>query len=201
MDFNQGDQKPFTAEAPGLNASGLITILMREVCLTFLTILKLLALPILAILLLDLYSNSLCQKNARNEANLRAAEASIQTLTISLADQYVELKKPKTSLTPCALPGRRKTGNMSGLRKMILKLASGLIPAFLMLSLISRAKTLEFLPCSPPPAIRLQDVPEPVFRGQTNEDLIRYIQDLRAPLRQSNLAKAAFRLFYEPVQQ
>jgi hypothetical protein len=90
---------------------------------------------------------------------------------------------------------------MSGLRRMTLKLASGLIPAFLTLSLISCAKTPEFLPCSPPPAIRLQDVPEPVFRGQTNEDLIRYIQDLRAALRQSNLDKAALRLFYEPVQQ
>jgi hypothetical protein len=40
-------------------------------------------------------------------------------------------------------------------------------------------------------------VPEPAFRGGTNEDLIKYIQDLRGALRQANLDKAAIRLFYE----
>jgi hypothetical protein len=40
-------------------------------------------------------------------------------------------------------------------------------------------------------------VPEPVFRGSTNEDLIRYIQDLRGALRQANLDKTAIRRFYE----
>ncbi|MDR2199065.1 MAG: hypothetical protein LBR53_06390 [Deltaproteobacteria bacterium] len=63
----------------------------------------------------------------------------------------------------------------------------------------SCAKT-EYLPCEPPPAIRLQEVPEPVFRGSTNEDLIHYIQDLRDAVRQSNLDKAALRRFYDPVQ-
>jgi hypothetical protein len=62
--------------------------------------------------------------------------------------------------------------------------------------LTSCAKAPDCPPFSAPPAIRLQDVPEPVFRGSTNDDLIRYIQDLRGALRQSNLDKAALRHLY-----
>jgi hypothetical protein len=53
----------------------------------------------------------------------------------------------------------------------------------------------------PPPAIRLQDIPEPMFRGSTNNDLMLYIQDLRDALNQSNKDKAAIRLFYDDRSQ
>lgn len=44
-----------------------------------------------------------------------------------------------------------------------------------------------------PPAILLQEVPEPVFRGKTNSDLLNYAVSLRQALRLANSDKAALR--------
>lgn len=44
-----------------------------------------------------------------------------------------------------------------------------------------------------PPAVYLQDVPEPQMRGKTNGDLAAWAIDLREALRQSNSDKSALR--------
>jgi hypothetical protein len=48
------------------------------------------------------------------------------------------------------------------------------------------------VPCSPP-AVYLQDVPIPAFRGTTNGDFITWKNDLEAAIKQSNKDKAALR--------
>ncbi len=44
-----------------------------------------------------------------------------------------------------------------------------------------------------PPAVYLQDVPEPQMRGRTNGDLANWALELREALRQSNGDKKALR--------
>ena len=53
-------------------------------------------------------------------------------------------------------------------------------------------------PCPParptqPPAVLLQDVPEPKFRGKTNADLVAWSLELRQALRLANKDKAELR--------
>lgn len=45
----------------------------------------------------------------------------------------------------------------------------------------------------PPPAVLLQEVPEPRLRGRTNGDLLSWSLDLREALRLANSDKAALR--------
>jgi hypothetical protein len=44
-----------------------------------------------------------------------------------------------------------------------------------------------------PTAVRLQNVPEPKLKGETNGDLAAWALDLRAALRQANADKRALR--------
>jgi hypothetical protein len=48
-----------------------------------------------------------------------------------------------------------------------------------------------------PPAVYLQDVPEPVRAGKTNADLAQWALDLRAALRAANGDKAKIREWAE----
>lgn len=52
-----------------------------------------------------------------------------------------------------------------------------------------------------PPAVHLQEVPEPPFHGQSNGDLLRWSLELRQALRQSNSDKAALRGWYEEMSR
>jgi hypothetical protein len=47
-----------------------------------------------------------------------------------------------------------------------------------------------------PPAVYLQDVHPPVFRGTTNADLAEYVLELRNAVDRSNLDKARLREFF-----
>ncbi len=60
-------------------------------------------------------------------------------------------------------------------------------------------------PCPParpmrPPAVYLQDVPEPELRGKTNGDLAAWALELRAAVRMGNSDKAALREWAEGVR-
>jgi hypothetical protein len=48
-----------------------------------------------------------------------------------------------------------------------------------------------------PPAVYLQEVPEPPFRAVTNADLVSHVLDLRQALGQSNADKRALRAWAE----
>ncbi len=58
-------------------------------------------------------------------------------------------------------------------------------------------------PCRPlmPPAVYLQEVPEPQFQGRANRDLAAWALDLKAALRQSNSDKAALRGWYDELSR
>ncbi len=50
-----------------------------------------------------------------------------------------------------------------------------------------------------PPAVYLQDVPEPQMRGRTNGDLANWALEVRQALRQSNSDKAALRAWVKEL--
>jgi hypothetical protein len=51
-------------------------------------------------------------------------------------------------------------------------------------------------PQLPPPVIYLQEIPEPIFKGAANKDLLDYIIDLRTALKTANADKEAIREYY-----
>ncbi len=53
----------------------------------------------------------------------------------------------------------------------------------------------------PPPAVYLQEVPEPLFRGRTNGDLAAWALELRQALRQSNSDKKALRGWHDDLSR
>lgn len=52
-----------------------------------------------------------------------------------------------------------------------------------------------------PPAVYLQEVPEPQFHGRTNGDLLNWSLELRQALRQANSDKAALRGWYDEASR
>jgi hypothetical protein len=62
------------------------------------------------------------------------------------------------------------------------------------------AKGPEVAPCFPP-VVYLQDVPEPALRGQTNQEMLLYMLDLKDALYLANSDKKALRKWADSLQK